>query len=69
MWARAKIFATIGSYGDEFYQKALRDYDTLQELYPDDPEPDLRQSEIYLMMGRTEEAIWPLNKAIEKDPK
>jgi tetratricopeptide (TPR) repeat protein len=69
LWARAKIYATIGSYENEFYEKAIQDYETLQEMKPDDYEPYLRISEIYLMMGRNEDAILPLNKAISKDPK
>ena len=69
LWARAKIYATIGSYDEGYYQKAIQDYESLQELRPDDYEPFLRISEIYLMMERNEDAIWPLNKAIAKDPK
>lgn len=69
LWARAKIYSTIASYEEEFYTKAIEDYEKLQQLRPDDYEPYLRISEIYLMMGRNEDAIWPLNKAISKDPK
>ena len=67
--ARAKIYATIGSYDEDYYRKAIEDYEALQELRPDDFEPYLRISEIYLMMEKNEDAIWPLNKAIAKDPK
>jgi tetratricopeptide (TPR) repeat protein len=69
LWARAKIYANIGTYDPLYYEKSITDYETLLKSDPNDFEPHLRISEIYLMMGRQEDALWPLNKAISLDPK
>ena len=49
-----------------YYAESIKSWRILKELYPDDPEPDLRVGEIFMALGKSSEALYPLVEAVSK---
>ena len=67
-WARGMIYAQMGQYNKNYYDKSLRVWDHMKGLHNQDGEPFLRMGEIFMMTGKNSEAIYLLNLANGYDP-
>jgi tetratricopeptide (TPR) repeat protein len=55
-------------YGVQHYDEALREFDAVSDLRPDDPEVIRYQAALYRRLGRWQDAVRTMERAVELDP-